>query len=61
MIRGALTLLATTFLINSPYFRLSSGDWRFRWVKNPFAVPPGFEVPNEHADLGLNPGRTDWE
>jgi beta-galactosidase len=109
---------------SSPYFRLLNGDWRFRWVKSPFAVPSGFEqpdyddagwdslpvpsnwqvvganenrpydrplfsnikypfkadpphvphddnptglyrtrfeVPNEHADLGLNPGRAEWE
>jgi beta-galactosidase len=29
----------------SPYLRLLNGSWRFRWVKNPYVVPEGFEKP----------------
>ena len=29
----------------SPYFRSLNGTWRFRWARNPFVVPAGFEAP----------------
>jgi beta-galactosidase len=28
----------------SPYFQSLNGMWRFRWVRNPFEVPAGFEL-----------------
>ncbi len=54
----------------SPYFRSLNGDWRFRWVRNPFDVPSGFEaatyddgrwdllpVPSNWQVVGANTGR----
>jgi beta-galactosidase len=47
---------------SSPYFWLLSGDWRFRWVKNPFAVPSGFEQPG-YEDAGWDnlPVPSNWQ
>jgi beta-galactosidase len=46
----------------SPYVRLLSGGWRFRWAKNPFAVPPGFEQPG-YDDAGWDtlPVPSNWQ
>ena len=30
----------------SPHFKLLNGSWRFRWVRNPFELPAGFERPD---------------
>ena len=47
---------------SSPYFRLLSGDWRFRWVKNPFAVPSGFEQPGyDDAGWDILPVPSNWQ
>ena len=29
----------------SPYLQSLNGTWKFRWVRNPFEVPAGFEAP----------------
>ena len=54
----------------SPHFRSLNGSWRFRWVRNPFEVPAGFErpafddaswdslvVPSNWQVVGANEGR----
>ena len=38
----------------SPFLKLLSGRWRFRWAKNPFELPPGFERP------GYDDSAWDW-
>ena len=35
----------------SSFFHLLSGSWRFRWVRNPFELPAGFELPG-YDDTG---------
>ncbi len=46
----------------SPFFRLLSGDWRFRWAKNPFVLPAGFEQPG-YDDTGWDaiPVPSNWQ
>jgi beta-galactosidase len=46
----------------SPFFRLLNGQWRFRWLKNPSAVPAGFEQP-AHDDAGWDtiPVPSNWQ
>jgi beta-galactosidase len=46
----------------SPFFRLLNGGWRFRWVKNPLAAPPGFEQPGyDDASWDTLPVPSNWQ
>jgi len=46
----------------SPYFRLLNGTWKFRWAKNPFSLPNGFESPAyDDADWDPMPVPSNWQ
>ncbi len=46
----------------SPFLRLLNGRWRFRWARNPFDLPPGFERPG-YDDAGWDsiPVPSNWQ
>jgi beta-galactosidase len=47
---------------NSPNLLLLNGDWRFRWVRSPFEVRPGFEQPDyADADWDILPVPSNWQ
>jgi beta-galactosidase len=46
----------------SPFFLLLNGRWRFRWVRNPFEVPRGFEQPGyDDAGWDILPVPSNWQ
>ena len=46
----------------SPFFQLLSGTWRFRWAKNPFVLPAGFEQPGyDDAGWDAMPVPSNWQ
>jgi beta-galactosidase len=46
----------------SPFLRLLNGGWRFRWARNPFDLPRGFERPG-YDDAGWDwiPVPSNWQ